>query len=1296
MGQVFLGEDLALGRRVAIKLISERVAADAAVVTRFSREARLLATVEHPHVVRVYSFGRIDDRPYLVMEYVEGESLAEVIRRGPMPVAEALRILREAIDGLQAAQELNIIHRDLKPANILLDRRSRVRVADFGLAKRAAAGEGDSAITQSGYLIGSPHYLSPEQAQGEPTDFRSDIYSLGVVLYEMLTGDRPFAGSTPIAIVSKHLHDPLPPVQAKRPDVPQSVARLISRMTAKKREDRPASYAELLREIESPRPAPETKPWVPMAAAATLVLALGAFWWIQTRPLVIMQRAGAAVPTAQKRITIAITPFYGPDPESDREGRVMAALVERSIASRLGRNEVRLLGIADTKQSVRSHDEARALAGKLGAHVVIWGESLAFRGETELQPYLTVAGLESDQETAAGPGAPALRGMGAPATELSERDAAVVRLPAEAPNQIELRKTSAEGLGQMATFLAGIYALHREKNPAKALRLFEQAPASPDLLRHRAQAHVMLDDRRAAADLLERVVAADAGADEARAQLADLLMVDGRMAEAARHYRALADAGKSIPTRNAVLHDGLLFVRETFSSQRLTDGKPRETGVVLVIDPARDVVVKRYAMPGLIKRFVPAGDRLTIECKSRESGEAAHESRVEYAAGRFTRPLIRSGNLLSRMNAMRAGWKISANFIHEVVRLPTDVPPEPKFRPAAKPEDADAPKTFAELETALRAAFARDPTQPWHLFFLGQTLQATGRPAEAREVWRQMLAREFDGIHYNEWAWMSAFFTRLRQFEWAEAAAVRAEVLRRRDPQPITHSTLIECLINVRWVRTHPRQQFDDARRLDLLRRARRVSGRTEADHLAAAAWRAELSRRGDARGAQQEADWYRRSVREPFNLTVRAVYLDYALYLLLASAFTFVTLLALAFDRAMPDRARAEGVRKRLAGVWNQAVASRYRIVFATASLAFVLFIVAGVALAIEAQKAAPLYLAAGVVALLIAVTAPRRAGTTWLDAIRRISWRERVVVMILALAVLVASMIASREVAIIGAVASAPIGLADSFGHIDVVRALEASRSKADTPEVRYALAVANHLAGELQQAERLYRSLPGDARTARALAHVARGERRVEMPASNELLRALREPPVFVSPREVGQLAYDVNVPSGRLLATVVGFVLAVAALTVLLFATIRPSGSQPPPSHGSRGRAIREALFPGARDCRLDRPLLAAAQIFALWLAVMVGFWSSLGAQLGAPGLVSRFVMPQIFTAFPFPNAGWDRWTMIFAHPYANVFWTIVAIGTISLVILHVRTVIAIWRQKQPLPDSSAAALRAETG
>ena len=224
MGSVFIAEETTLGRRVAIKMVSRRVAGDDVTRSRFMREARTLATIEHPHVVRVYSFGQtVAGDAYLVMELVEGETLGDrITRSGHIPVAEALRITRQIAEALEAAWERRIVHRDIKPSNVLIDRRNQVRVADFGLAKPVEFGRYAS-LTQQGYLLGTPHYISPEQAQCNETDFRSDIYSLGIMLYQMLTGERPFDGTTPIAVVTKHLHDPMPSLRARRPDVPESV-----------------------------------------------------------------------------------------------------------------------------------------------------------------------------------------------------------------------------------------------------------------------------------------------------------------------------------------------------------------------------------------------------------------------------------------------------------------------------------------------------------------------------------------------------------------------------------------------------------------------------------------------------------------------------------------------------------------------------------------------------------------------------------------------------------------------------------------------------------------------------------------------------------------------------------------------------------------------------------------------------------------------------------------------------------------------------------------------------------------
>lgn len=255
MGEVFLARDVALGRWVAIKTISAGASTDEASRARFAREARSMAALEHPHIARLYSFGSLEDRTqYLVMEYVDGLSLHEKLRKEKkLSIEEALSITRQVAVALGAAWEKKFVHRDIKPANILIDRKSRVRVVDFGLAKATEyvpSEDQEEALTEEGFLLGTPHYISPEQANGFPLDYGTDVYSLGIVLFEMLAGRRPFQGSTPLAIVSDHLNSPLPPVFESRGDMEDQVEALVERMTAKNRVDRP-SYDEILTTIDN-------------------------------------------------------------------------------------------------------------------------------------------------------------------------------------------------------------------------------------------------------------------------------------------------------------------------------------------------------------------------------------------------------------------------------------------------------------------------------------------------------------------------------------------------------------------------------------------------------------------------------------------------------------------------------------------------------------------------------------------------------------------------------------------------------------------------------------------------------------------------------------------------------------------------------------------------------------------------------------------------------------------------------------------------------------------------------------
>ena len=250
MGAVFLAEDTTLNRRVAVKVLSLRLAEEATARARFLREARAMATVEHSHVVRIYSFGESEGTAYLAMEYVPGQNLAGLIReQGKLPIAEVERIAGEIVEGLDAAWLKGIVHRDVKPANVLIDANNHVRVADFGLAKPVGTSD-EMALTQTGRILGTPHYLSPEQARGEQVDIRSDIYSLGILIYEMLAGAPPFSGTTPVAVVAQHLHQPPPPLREKRADAPAPLLRLVEQMLEKDPARRPQSYAVLRRAIE--------------------------------------------------------------------------------------------------------------------------------------------------------------------------------------------------------------------------------------------------------------------------------------------------------------------------------------------------------------------------------------------------------------------------------------------------------------------------------------------------------------------------------------------------------------------------------------------------------------------------------------------------------------------------------------------------------------------------------------------------------------------------------------------------------------------------------------------------------------------------------------------------------------------------------------------------------------------------------------------------------------------------------------------------------------------------------------
>jgi hypothetical protein len=394
MGEVYRARDTRLGRDVAIKVLSSHLSSDPDLKARFEREAKAISALSHPHICHLYDIGSQDGTDYLVMELLEGESLAERLQKGPLPLRQALQYGIEIAEALETAHKSGIVHRDLKPGNVMLTK-SGAKLLDFGLARPArnvaAMASGSMAtmskpLTVEGTILGTFQYMAPEQVQGHDADPRSDLFALGVVLYEMATGKRAFSGKSQISVMSAILEKEPEPVSAVQPLAPRALDHVIQRAMAKDPDLRWQTARDLMQELKWATESGE------LTSGAVPTLSAGrnreAFAWLISGALVVILIAGViwwrnSKPSAETMYFPAPLPFPAKDIAVAPNGHTIALVGYQESARR------DLLWIYE----LGSHG-ARSLPDTEGASYPFWsadGRSLAFFADARLKK-LEIAG----------------------------------------------------------------------------------------------------------------------------------------------------------------------------------------------------------------------------------------------------------------------------------------------------------------------------------------------------------------------------------------------------------------------------------------------------------------------------------------------------------------------------------------------------------------------------------------------------------------------------------------------------------------------------------------------------------------------------------------------------------------------------------------------------------------------------------------------------------------------------------------------------------------------------------------
>ena len=250
MASVYKAYQPGIDRFVALKVLPRHFASDPQFIKRFEQEAKVLARLQHPHILPIHDYGQAEGYTYIVMSFVESGDLTDILMSQQPSLADIGRVISQVGDALDYAHSMGVVHRDIKPSNILVDMRGNCLLTDFGIAKMVE-GVASEKLTTTGHVVGTPTYMSPEQGYGKEMDGRSDIYALGVILYEMITGRVPFRAETPMAVVIKHMNDPLPPPREFNPEVPEAIERVVLKALAKNPEDRYATASDMVKGLEA-------------------------------------------------------------------------------------------------------------------------------------------------------------------------------------------------------------------------------------------------------------------------------------------------------------------------------------------------------------------------------------------------------------------------------------------------------------------------------------------------------------------------------------------------------------------------------------------------------------------------------------------------------------------------------------------------------------------------------------------------------------------------------------------------------------------------------------------------------------------------------------------------------------------------------------------------------------------------------------------------------------------------------------------------------------------------------------